>query len=147
MTMTKAISPICGIALMIGAAAALGREPTVIAQEPAPASSLAIAGANNFAQYCVACHGKDAKGTGPLAKNLTPKPADLTGLTARSGGTFPREMVFQVIDGRKKVKGHGGGDMPQWGDTFLASSGGGDAEAVKRRIDSLVDYLATLQGK
>ena len=37
--------------------------------------------------------------------------------------------------------------MPEWGATFLASSGAGDADAVKRRIDSLVDYLATLQGK
>lgn len=137
----------CGLGLAIVAAAALGTQSTVTAQEPAVQSSLAIAGANNFAQYCVACHGKDAKGTGPLAKNLTPKPADLTALTLRAGGTYPREMVFQVIDGRKKVKGHGGGDMPQWAEAFMASSGGGDDAAVKRRIDSLVDYLATLQGK
>jgi mono/diheme cytochrome c family protein len=136
-----------GFGLAIVVAAALGTESTATAQEPAARSSLAIAGANNFQQYCVACHGKDAKGTGTLAKNLNPKPADLTALAARNGGTYPRDMVFQVIDGRQKVKGHGGGDMPQWGDTFLASSGGGDAEAVKRRIDSLVDYLATLQGK
>jgi mono/diheme cytochrome c family protein len=136
-----------GVGLAIVVAAALGTPSIVTAQEPAPTSSLAIAGANHFAQYCVACHGKDAKGTGPLAKNLNPKPADLTGLTQRAGGKYPSEMVFQVIDGRTKVKGHGGGDMPQWAETFLASSGGGNAEAVKRRIDSLVDYLATLQGK
>lgn len=37
--------------------------------------------------------------------------------------------------------------MLEWGATFLASSGAGDAEAVKRRTNSLVDYLATLQGK
>lgn len=137
----------CGLGLALVVAAALASAPTVTAQEPASPSSLAIAGANNFAQYCVACHGKDAKGTGPLAKNLSPKPADLTALTTRNKGAYPREMVFQVIDGRQKVKGHGGGDMPQWGDTFLASSGAGNAEAVKRRIDSLVDYLATLQTK
>jgi len=119
----------------------------VTAQEPASRTSLAVAGANNFAQYCVACHGTDAKGTGPLAASLKPKPADLTGLTVRNGGTYPREMVFQVIDGRQKVKGHGGGDMPEWGDAFLASSGAGDAGAVKLRIDSLVDYLETIQGK
>ena len=136
-----------GLGLAIVVAAVLGTESTTTAQEPAARSSLAIAGANNYQQYCVACHGKDAKGTGTLAKNLNPKPADLTGLAARNGGTYPRDMVFQVIDGRQKVKGHGGGDMPQWGDTFLASSGSSDADAVKRRIDSLVDYLATLQGK
>ncbi len=137
----------CGLGLALVIAAALASAPTVAAQEPASPSALAIAGANHFAQYCVACHGKDAKGTGPLAKNLSPKPADLTGLTMRNAGTYPRDMVFQVIDGRKKVKGHGGGDMPQWGDTFLASAGAGDADAVKRRIDALVDYLATQQGK
>jgi mono/diheme cytochrome c family protein len=136
----------CGLGLALVAAAALSSAPAV-AQEPVAKSSLAIAGANTFTQYCVACHGTDAKGTGPLAKNLVPKPADLTGLTARNDGTYPRDLVFQVIDGRRKVKGHGGGDMPQWGDTFLASSVGGDADAVKRRIDSLVEYLATLQGK
>jgi len=139
---------LCGFGLALALAITLGAQSTITAQEPAAArTSMAIAGANNFAQYCVACHGKDAKGTGTLAATLNPKPADLTGLTARNGGTFPRDMVFQVIDGSKKVKGHGGGDMPQWGSTFLASSGADDADAVKRRIDSLVDYLATLQGK
>ncbi|MGE0865292.1 MAG: cytochrome c [Vicinamibacterales bacterium] len=138
----------CGLAFALVAAAALSSAPVATAQEPARArTSLAIAGANNFAQYCVACHGKDAKGTGPLAATLKPKPADLTGLTARNGGSYPRDMVFQVIEGSKKVQGHGGRDMPEWGAAFKASSGGGDAEAVARQIDSLVDYLETIQVK
>lgn len=138
----------CGLAFALVVAAALSSAPIVTAQEPARArTSLAIAGANNFAQYCVACHGKDAKGTGTLAATLKPKPADLTGLTARNGGTYPREMVFQVIEGSKKIKGHGGGDMPEWGAAFKASSGSGDAAAVARQIDSLVDYLETIQQK
>ena len=138
-----------GFGLALALAITLGTQSTISAQEPAaaPPRAMVAAGANNFAQYCVACHGKDAKGTGTLAATLKPKPADLTGLTERNGGTFPRDMVFQVIDGKKKVKGHGGGDMPQWDDAFLASAGAGDAEAVKRRIESLVEYLATLQGK
>lgn len=136
----------CGLAITLAVAMAMASGATVTAQEPATHSSLAIAGANNFAQYCVACHGKDAKGTGPLAATLKPKPADLTELTAHNGGTYPRELVFQMIDGTKKVKGHGGGDMPEWGAAFEAVAGSNAAE-VKRRIDSLVDYLATLQGK
>ncbi len=136
----------CGLGFALVVAAALSSAPIVTAQEPAARSSLAIAGANNFAQYCVACHGKDAKGTGTLAATLKPKPADLTGLTARNGGTYPREMVFEVIDGRKKVKGHGGGDMPEWGAAFDAATSA-NATEVKRRIDSLVDYLETIQGK
>lgn len=138
---------ICGLGFALVVAAALSSAPIVTAQEPASRTSLVIAGANNFAQYCVACHGKDAKGTGPLADTLKPKPANLTLLTSRNGGTYPNEMVFQIIDGRKKVKGHGGGDMPEWGAAFLASTGTNDAEAAKRRIEALVLYLETLQGK
>lgn len=138
---------LCGFGLSLVLAGALSAQSFVTAQEPTSPASLAIAGANNFAQYCVACHGKDAKGTGTLAATLKPKPADLTILAKSNGGAFPRDMVFQVIDGRKKVKGHGGGDMPQWGETFLASAGSDNTDAVKRRIDSLVEYLATVQGK
>jgi mono/diheme cytochrome c family protein len=138
----------CGLGLALVVAAALSSAPTVTAQEPAgQRASLAITGANNFAQYCVACHGKDAKGTGTLAATLRPKPADLTLLSKNNGGTFPRDMVFQVIDGTKKVKGHGGGDMPEWGPTFLAAVGPDNPDAVKHRITSLVDYLETLQVK
>lgn len=138
---------LCGFGLTLVIASAFSAQSTITAQEPASRSSLAIAGANNFAQYCVACHGKDAKGTGTLAASLTPKPANLTLLSKNNDGTYPREMVFQVIDGSKKVKGHGGGDMPQWGSTFLAAVGPDNQDQVKRRIDSLVDYLETLQAK
>jgi len=138
---------LCGFGLTLVIAGVFSAQSTITAQESATRTSLAITGANNFAQYCVACHGKDAKGTGTLAATLTPKPTDLTLLSKNNGGTFPRELVFQIIDGSQKVKGHGGGDMPQWGATFLAATGSDNADAVKRRIDSLVDYLETLQGK
>lgn len=137
---------IFGLGLAIAIAAALGTGSTVTAQEPAVPTSVIIAGSNNFAQYCVVCHGKDAKGTGQLAASLTVKPANLTELTKRNGGAYPRDLVFQVIDGRKPVKGHGGGDMPEWGKAFAAATPS-DADTVKTRIDSLVEYLATLQVK
>jgi mono/diheme cytochrome c family protein len=135
-----------GLSLALVIAGAFSARTTVTAQEPAVRTTLVIAGANNFAQYCVACHGNDAKGTGTLAATLKPKPADLTLLASRNGGTFPRDMVLQVIDGSKKVKGHGGGDMPAWGEAFRAVTGSNDAEAT-RRIESLADYLETRQVK
>lgn len=138
---------LCGFGLTLAMAGGFSAQTTVTAQESPTRASLAITGANNFAQYCVACHGKDAKGTGTLAANLNPKPADLTLLSKSNSGVFPRDLVFQIIDGSQKVKGHGGGDMPQWGATFLASTGSDNKDAVKRRIDSLVDYLETLQVK
>jgi mono/diheme cytochrome c family protein len=102
-------------------------------------------GADLFHSYCVVCHGTDARGTGPLASSLTKRPADLTMLAATNGGTFPAEMVGQIIDGRKPVKGHGGGDMPVWGEALLKAQGAGTEESVKERIDALVSHLRSLQ--
>lgn len=110
-------------------------------------SQQTVAGGANFDQYCVVCHGKDAKGTGPLAATLKKKPADLTELSKRNGGTYPAQMVYQIIDGEKPLKGHGGGDMPEWGAAFKHSSDSTTAAEVKMRIDSLVEFLATKQAK
>jgi hypothetical protein len=56
-------------------------------------------------------------------------------------------MVTSIIDGRHPVPGHGGPDMPVWGDAFKASQTGGTDAAVKASIDELVLYLETLQAK
>jgi len=121
-----------------------------VSTKPLPAAqgaSAAPAGSGLFSTYCVACHGADAKGSGALANSLKTKPADLTQLTKANNGTFPADMVYKVIDGKTPVKGHGGGDMPVWGEALLRSQDGGSPEAVKSRIDSLVAYLQTLQAK
>jgi mono/diheme cytochrome c family protein len=117
------------------------------AQEPSAPSVQSVAGSANFDQYCVVCHGKDARGTGPLAATLKKKPADLTELAKRNGGVFPAEMVHQVIDGSKPIKGHGGGDMPEWGAAFGRSADTTNADAVKLRIASIVEFLATKQAR
>jgi mono/diheme cytochrome c family protein len=104
-----------------------------------------VNGADLFQSYCVVCHGSDARGTGPLASSLKKRPADLTVLTSTHGGKFPVELVAQIIDGRNPVKGHGGGDMPVWGDALLKSRDGGSEAAVKERIDAIVSHLHGLQ--
>jgi hypothetical protein len=93
----------------------------------------------------VVCHGNDARGTGPLADTLKRRPADLTALAKNNKGTYPRELVARIIDGRDPVRGHGGGDMPVWGDAFTRA--GGTPEGVQDRITALVDYLETVQAK
>jgi mono/diheme cytochrome c family protein len=100
-------------------------------------------GANLFSTYCATCHGVKAKGDGPLAANLRKPPADLTLLARRNGGSFSAEMVARIIDGRKPISGHGGGDMPVWGDAFGRSADGADTTPDK--IAALVDYLQSLQ--
>lgn len=104
-----------------------------------------IDGAGQYRTYCAVCHGDDATGSGPLAATLKTRPADLTLIARRNDGTYPAELVFRIIDGRKPVKGHGGPDMPVWGDAFARSAQDSSPEAVRARIDALVRYLERLQ--
>lgn len=102
-------------------------------------------GAELFRTYCASCQGTTARGDGPLASAMTKKPANLTEIAQRNGGTFPSELVFKTIDGRQPVRGHGGPDMPVWGDAFSKSREAGEADRVKSVIKSLVDYLESIQ--
>lgn len=116
------------------------------AQAPDPAPSN-VSGSYVFKTYCASCHGKEAKGDGPLASSLRFAPSDLTLLAKRNGGVYPSEQVFRIIDGRKPVKAHGGTDMPVWGDAFKGSVDGNSEERVKEKIDALVDFLKWIQVK
>ena len=78
---------------------------------------------------------------------LKRKPPDLTTFAARSGGAFDRDLVCQIIDGRQPVKGHGGPDMPVWGNAFSKSLDGSSPAAIKDRIDALVQWLESIQRK
>jgi len=118
------------------------------AQTPAPSAAVsAPTGGYVFQTYCASCHGVGAKGDGPLADSMKRRPANLTEITKRNAGIFPAELVFRSIGGREPVKGHGGPDMPVWGDAFSRASDGGDVEAVRGKIQSLVVYLESIQTK
>jgi hypothetical protein len=125
------------IAVLVGgllASTAFGQAP------PGGASGSTI-----FGLYCASCHGTSAKGDGPLASSMRTRPADLTGIARRNGGTFPADQVARIIDGRDPVKGHGGGDMPVWGDAFAKSRD--DTTTVEEKIQRLVNYLQSVQAK
>jgi mono/diheme cytochrome c family protein len=130
--------------LMVGGALWFSRG-TSLAQE----QEVSAAGKNVFAQHCVVCHGREAKGDGVAASLLTVKPADLTQIAKRAGGTFPFWKVYGIIDGREDVKGHGTRDMPIWGAEFRAQTGGSPtAESQTRgRILELVYYIQSIQAK
>ncbi len=97
--------------------------------------------------FCGACHGAGGKGDGPAAKSFRKRPPDLTQLAKRNDGTFPADRVFKIIDGRTPVSGHGGPDMPVWGDVFAQSRESQTPDDVKARIEALVKYLETIQEK
>jgi mono/diheme cytochrome c family protein len=103
------------------------------------------AGQDLFRTYCASCHGTTAVGDGPLASSLRRKPANLRQIAKRNGGQYPSELVYRVIDGRHPVRGHGGPDMPVWGDAFARTTDATDEDAVKRKIDALVAYLKSIQ--
>jgi len=137
----------------------IGRVATAMAlaflSSPAAATGVGVdAGAKQYAEHCAICHGAAAKGDGPLAELLIAPPPDLTGLSARNGGTFPEERVYRTIDGRADIRAHGTRAMPAWGSAFRAkaeeaadpSTGPVNPEnVVTARILSLVRYLESIQ--
>jgi mono/diheme cytochrome c family protein len=105
----------------------------------------------DFRMYCAECHGEEGKGDGPKSFGLSAPAPDLTKLSARNGGTFPRERLADVIDGRADIALHGGREMPVWGNWFKMEAaedlGGaeGDENSIKRRVDNLIAYIEELQ--
>src|SRR5262245_65564733 len=62
--------------------------------------------------FCASCHGARGTGDGAVAELLRLPPANLTLISAKNGGAFPRARVYAAIDGRQKVNGHGPAQMP-----------------------------------
>ena len=137
----------CVLAAVLVVAAAVSTAPTASAQQTAEAVLTGTDGGALFKTYCASCHGKLAKGDGPLADHLRFRPPDLTLLAKRNKGTFDADEVRRIVDGREPVKGHGGPDMPVWGDAFKRSREGFSEKAVKARIDAIVDHLKSVQAK
>lgn len=74
----------------------------------APRSTSAPAGQALFAHNCATCHGADARGGAQIP--------DLTGLSLRADGTFPRLHVLDKLDGYARGEAvYGGTQMPDFG--------------------------------
>ena len=137
------------ISWLVAALTAVVASPIAVAAGTArpEVNAGAEGGRSLFKTYCASCHGTAAKGDGPLADQLRFRPPDLTLIAKRNGGKFEPAKVEKIIDGREPVKGHGGPDMPVWGDAFKGASEGYSEAAVKERIKALVDYLEMIQAK
>ncbi|PYT71329.1 MAG: hypothetical protein DMG39_13300 [Acidobacteria bacterium] len=106
-----------------------------------------VSGKETYTEYCAACHGADAKGTGPEAAALKTPPPDLTTLAKRSqDGKFPRDRVATLLRSGTEVAAYGSSDMPIWGPLFKSLDPTHDI-AVPQRIRNLNDYLVSLQAK
>jgi mono/diheme cytochrome c family protein len=105
-------------------------------------------GKEDYARDCAECHGADGKGA-QAEKRAVPGyiSINLTQISKRNGGEFPRQEVVDAIDGSHRIAAHFRGDMPRWGAEY---SLGGDAKAAHRaraRISALVDFIASIQEK
>lgn len=100
-----------------------------------------------YKRYCASCHGLEARGDGPVARELKIAPADLTRIAERRGGVFPSADIARFIDGRFELDSHGSREMPIWGTQLgadIADPGLGD-EVVRGRIFILLEYLKSIQ--
>lgn len=137
---------ILALALLTIALAGTAIAAAASAGQPAQVDrAAAVRGERTFRTYCASCHGKEARGDGPLAKDLRAAPADLTQLSAKNEGKFPFQMVTETINHGRTVRGHGTEDMPAWGDAFKMTS---DTEvAAQTKVEELAHYLWTIQKK
>jgi len=107
------------------------------------------AGQELYQRYCIACHGPDGRGDGPMVRVLTVDPPDLTQLAAGNGGSFPRARVIWRIDGRDPLLAHGN-EMPVYGDLFAGRdlairSETGEVMQSAQPMADLIAWLEALQ--
>lgn len=106
-------------------------------------------GARLFVESCAVCHGTSLRGDGPMAELLVTPPPDLTRISERYGGSFPRSGIAWKIDGRDPIVSHGG-DMPLFGFVFsemseVMTSPGGQTVLTSPEVVDLVAYLESVQ--
>ncbi len=110
-------------------------------------------GAEDFGDFCAACHGMSGRGDGEGAAALDRKPANLTQLSAKNGGVFPATRVMAKIWGYTGVapgRQDQSSPMPEFGallqgDLVPYDGGDGIATPTPVRLVQIAEYLKTLQ--
>ncbi len=106
------------------------------------------AGRAAYEADCAACHGADGRGAGDFGVQLFTIPPDLTTLSARNGGIFPRDEVMSVIDGYDRSHAFSAA-MPEFGVLDLGPTviveEDGIGTPVPAKLLALATYLETIQ--
>jgi mono/diheme cytochrome c family protein len=106
-------------------------------------------GEMTYRLFCAGCHGADGRGNREVADALGMSIGDLTQISRRNDGVFPRDEIADAIAGRGP-RGHTQLLMAPWADMFadefeqfatrfIAN------EMVTRRIEHLTAYLESIQ--
>jgi mono/diheme cytochrome c family protein len=91
-------------------------------------SAAVTAGAEIFQNQCASCHGEDAKGDGPAAVSLNPKPADLADNQARMTDGY---LFWRISEGGQMAPFNSA--MPAW-----------KGALTENQIWQVITYLRTL---
>ena len=107
------------------------------------------AGKQDYLTDCAHCHGVDGKGGVPEMRAVPGyQTMDLTQLSKSNAGQFPRQEVFDAIEGRKRLPAHFIGDMPTWGLKYQQDRVSPESEEkIRQRISGLVEYVESIQAK
>lgn len=107
-------------------------------------------GAGLYGEYCAACHGADARGTGELAGRVGVPVPDLTKLSARNGGVFPLVRVMNKVDGYRRGSAPGHPVMPEMGylmegPMVRVDVGDGTMTPTPAKLLAIAEYLEAVQ--
>ena len=100
-----------------------------------------------YAKECAQCHGAAGAGAGPASLGMGVPAPDLTGLSQRNDGYFPREFVRRFVMGLLE-KDDPDAAMPDFASVGLRHvypEGGADGEVLEADFEDLLDYLASIQ--
>lgn len=135
----------------VSAAGLIGQSTLALSTEPVTLENQIEEGEAIFFLYCAPCHGRDARGGGPVAEDLKTSPPSLREIAKRRAGEFDKREVTAYIDGRNMPRAHGTSEMPVWGSLFRYIAEVSDPEVIEQkaqeRISMLVKYLDTIQDK
>jgi mono/diheme cytochrome c family protein len=128
----------------LGAVAAIGLAACIKTEMPQPDEGQAL-----YAENCAMCHGPTGRGDGMLADSLKDKPVDLTQISRRNDGAFPRAVVMSQIDGYTRGQ-LGDNNMPEFGlllkgPTVPVDAGDGVMTPTPRPLAALMAYLEDIQ--
>jgi mono/diheme cytochrome c family protein len=136
MTLTHLLTPFACAALLVACT-----------QTDLTAPSSVQRGKTIFLKECAQCHGRSGDGAGAASLGLGGPPPDLTGLTARNDGAFPRAFVQRFVLGSLE-KEDPDAAMPEFGTVGLQHvypDGGSGVQITSADVTALLDYLETLQ--
>lgn len=102
--------------------------------------------ADDYIEYCSACHGPSGRGDGEMASILVRRPSDLTQISETSD-RFPFWRVYDIIAGDVSVPGHQTFQMPQYSVRFEADERKPGYLPAHIRILLLTHYVRDLQNE